>query len=495
VDLLPINLTGLLNIQSSTTVQSNGNLVLISTSDGASGNASIAKIPSGASVTGNVVAQRYISAKGRVFHDISSPVQSATVQQIMNSGITVTGFAGSSYPCGGCATNNASMYLYDETVTGAISNGYTGMASAAQTLTTGRGYDMLDRNEVGVATMVLTGAINSGAVSLPVSYTNSGIPTADGWNLVGNPYPSSINWDISSGWTKSQIMGNMISVWDAGANQYKTWNGSTGSMGNGNIAQGQGFWFQCNSTPTLNITEDAKTPSTGAFLREMSQPIHTVELILAGAGVEDRTYVQQIDGSTLGFDGMDGPKLTFDNFSLSTVVDNDRSVAINAVGEILSRGKMPLKISNIDNGEYTFTQQSLGDFQGVKISIFDKSTNAIHDLSNGEKFTFTFQDNANSRTTDRFDLVFGDAVSNYNQLSLFPNPVAKTVTVHINSNQMPSGEVIDMMGKSIGIVNWEKAPDGPSWTGTFDMQSQSTGVYFIKVNLQEGTQVARFLKN
>ncbi len=496
VDVLPtLNLTGVLTLQSSTTLQSNGNLVLISTSDGTSGTASIAAIPTGASVTGNVVVQRYISAKGRVYHDISPPVQSATVQQIMSSGITVTGFTPSSFPCAGCATNNPSMYWYDETVAGVIANGYTAMTAAGQTMSSGRGYNVLVRNEVGAATMALTGVINSGPLTLPVSFTNSGNPSADGWNFVGNPYPSSIDWGSSSNWTKSQILGNMISVWDAGANQYKTWNGATGSLGSGIIGQGQGFWFQCSATPTLNITESAKASSTGSFLREMSQPIHTVELILRGASVEDRTYVQQVNGSTTGFDAMDGPKLTIDNFSLSTVVDNSRNVAINAVGEILLSGKMPLFIANIDEGDYTFTQQSLGDFQGVKISILDKYTNAIHDLSNGASYTFTFQDKSNSRTTDRFVLLFGDNTDEFNQLSLYPNPVSKTLAVYINSDQMPQGEVIDVMGRPIGIVNWAKAADGPSWTGTFDMQSQSTGVYFVKVNLKDGAQVKRFLKN
>ncbi|HLZ17223.1 MAG TPA: T9SS type A sorting domain-containing protein, partial [Cyclobacteriaceae bacterium] len=189
------------------------------------------------------------------------------------------------------------------------------------------------------------------------------------------------------------------------------------------------------------------------------------------------------------------PKLTIENFSLSTVVDDNRNLAINAVGEIISSGKMPLYLANIDNGDYTFTQQSLGDFQGVKISILDKYTNTIHDLSNGAAYNFTFVDNSGSRTTDRFVLIFGDIVDEYNQLALYPNPVLKTLAVYINSDQTPLGEVIDIMGKPVGLVNWEKAPDGPSWKGTFDMQSQSAGVYFVKVNLKEGAQVKRFLKN
>jgi hypothetical protein len=492
-----VNLIGILNIVSATTVQANGNLTLISTSDGASGNASIAKIPAGASVTGNVIVQRRMSGEGRIYRDISSPVQSATVQQIMNSGITVTGFSGSSFPCAGCATNGASMYSYNEAVTGPISNGYTAITAASQTLTTGKGYNVLVRNEVGPATMLLTGTINSGTIDFNspsiISYTST--PDAgDGWNFVGNPYPASIDWD--NGWTKGNIQGNMISIWDAGANQYKTWNGAVGTLGTGRIAQGQGFWFQASAAPTLSVTEDSKISATGAFYRKKETEIHYVELIIAGAGLEDRTYIQQVEGALLGFDAQDGTKLAWDGFNISSLTKDEkkRSLAINAVDRIITSGEIELSINNIVDGEYSVSMNSVGGFAGVKVSIRDNVTGITTDLSNGTKYSFSVTKNLQTKAVDRFVLVFGEAESDQ-RVVLFPNPIVDSrVAVRAISNAEPRGIVMDNMGKFVGTINWKQEVAGSKyWNGSMDMTSHTPGMYLVRVETIEGVDVIKFI--
>lgn len=420
MSLLPtVNLTGILNILSATTVQSNGNLILLSTSDAASGNASIAKIPSGASITGNVSVQRFMSAENRIQREISSAVQSPQVSQIQTplagsggTGITITGpFTGSSFPCAGCTSDGPSMYFYNEAPPGASSAGWTGsgypVASNTETLQTGRGYSLLVRNELGARTMALTGTINSGDINLPVTYNSSGSPADDGWNLVGNPYPSTIDWNNSLGWVKTAIQGNMISVWDAGLKQYKSWNGSTGSLGSGRIGQGQAFWIQANGAPTLTVKEDAKTSTTGAFYK--TGDLDYLEIILANGTLDDKAYLQRMDGSTDDLDGNDGRKLPNATFSLSTLSNDGQSLTFNTSDNIMCNSTVQLKVTydveptNI-NGTYKFSTNAVGQYQATDVLLFDAFTNTTFDLTNGTEYNYDVTDNSGSRAADRFTL-------------------------------------------------------------------------------------------
>ncbi len=93
-----------------------------------------------------------------------------------------------------------------------------------------------------------------------------------GWNLVGNPTPSTINWNAASGWTKTNIDGT-IYVWDPSdtTGGYKTWNGTTGNLGTGLIAPFQAFWVKANNiNPVLSCDNGVKS-SGGIFLGQIAQ--------------------------------------------------------------------------------------------------------------------------------------------------------------------------------------------------------------------------------
>ena len=89
-----------------------------------------------------------------------------------------------------------------------------------------------------------------------------------GWNLLGNPTASTLDWDSS--WTKVAVS-NAIYIWDPSANSgngdYLTWNGSTGSLGSGRIAPFQAFWVHTSSSPQLSFGNAAKAPYPVVFLR------------------------------------------------------------------------------------------------------------------------------------------------------------------------------------------------------------------------------------
>ncbi|MCJ7821256.1 MAG: T9SS type A sorting domain-containing protein, partial [Bacteroidales bacterium] len=115
----------------------------------------------------------------------SSPFQDATVNEF---GDEVN--LASSFPF---------LYRYDESRT---SSGWVGYTTAADPLNTLQGY-AVNFGATGVpVTVDVAGSVNNGPLSVAL-YNNNNTYTK-GFNLVGNPYPSAIDWD-AAGWTKTKI--------------------------------------------------------------------------------------------------------------------------------------------------------------------------------------------------------------------------------------------------------------------------------------------------
>jgi hypothetical protein len=150
------NLTGVLTLTSNAVMDADGStnsslFKLISTGDSPTEDGSVAILPSGAQVTGDVTVERFMTKEGsnntRIYRYISSPVQNAQVADIQNE-IPITGsFTGSSI-CSGC-NSNPSMFSYTESditdtnASGAadLNDGYINFptASISETLVPGTG--------------------------------------------------------------------------------------------------------------------------------------------------------------------------------------------------------------------------------------------------------------------------------------------------------------------------------------------------------------------
>ena len=104
-----------------------------------------------------------------------------------------------------------------------------------------------------------------------------------GWNLVGNPTASAIDWDLPE-WDKTGVS-NTIYVWDPSANNgdgdYLVWNGSEGTLGSGKIAPWQSFWVYVESAnPLLAFNKNAKVITESPFVGKIvSQPNQVEEEI------------------------------------------------------------------------------------------------------------------------------------------------------------------------------------------------------------------------
>lgn len=415
---------GLVSITSSNTIlNSDGFLTLLSTSDKNTGNASIGPLLNGAEVSGDVITQRYVSSEGRIYRYISSPVTGASVAQLQDDMYVTGPFTGAS-TCSGCTTSNASLFYYD--AANAVYNRFP-LATNSETFEVGRGYVPFFRHSIypGAITIDLTGVVNQGDLTLPLSH-NPANPLGS-WNLIGNPYPSTVYWDdqITGNWTKVNLS-NTIAVRDngrdngaLGAHVFLYWNGLIGDPEfGGEIASGQAFWVETlAASPELTITENAKVSTTGEFFRKAEPDALIATINRSGYNGYDRTYLQLHDDAKLGLDFLDGSKFANDHFDLFTQTETSQPLAINAFDKVECGTSMILGLRFTKNsaggfvlnpqGSYTLNFETKGTkFENYNLTLYDSYLNSKTTIVSGASYSFTINSDAASYQVNRFQILF-----------------------------------------------------------------------------------------
>jgi len=138
-----------------------------------------------------------------------------------------------------------------------------------------------------------TGMINNDTETFPMQYTDN--PNLNilqkGWNLVGNPYPTAVNWNHSDGWTKEHIS-SAIYLFSALHGNYVTWNGILGAAGP-IIPMGQGFFIQAaNENANVQIHKSARVHSEVMFKnQEYVENAIEIEVNMLNERYSDKTYL------------------------------------------------------------------------------------------------------------------------------------------------------------------------------------------------------------
>ncbi|MCF8404847.1 MAG: hypothetical protein K9H58_12935 [Bacteroidales bacterium] len=190
------------------------------------------------------------------------------------------------------------------------------ITSLSDPLTTTKGYFVWSESSISSPTDVeYSGLLNTGnQTATGLTYT-SGSGKGNGWNLVGNPYPSALEW--TSTWTKSNIDATMY-IYDG--TQYLTWNynlGGYGTLGNGYIPSTQAFWVKANASgPSLTIPNSQRTHASQSFYKGSEDTYPNIfSGIVEGNGYIDKAIIGMNDYATNNFDS------EFDAYKLFGIED------------------------------------------------------------------------------------------------------------------------------------------------------------------------------
>ena len=332
----------------------------------------------------------------------------------------------------------------------------------------------------GSKTYSITGQLNNGTYSPTVAYSGAGF----GYNLVPNPYPSTIDWNAASGWTKTNITGT---IWgfNSTLGNYGSWTGSAATNGMSRyIPVGQGFFVMANaSSPVLTMNNSVRLINTTAFLKSGEIVPNVLNLTASGNDGQDEIAVQFADDATSGYDSKyDAAKFYGDKTvpQLSSYTADDASLlSISGLPAGQTSTIVPLHLDMDYKGDLTFTAKGIESFNETSIQLEDKQLAQMIDLNINPVYTFN---HTPTDALDRFVLHFSSiqtgivkpGVASLSKVTTSGHEIYLQYPSASSSNLMAT--VYDLQGR---VINQFKL----SGKGNDHISIPTSGAYLVKLNL------------
>jgi len=366
---------------------------------------------------------------------------------------------------------------------------WKGYTPGATFMEAGKGYIALPSNPA--ASLQFSGTLNKGNINVTLS------KVGNGFNLIGNPYPSHLTWTLAYVTSKAAQIEPTIWIRTNGGSSNSTgWSFTTHnalvgeivpSWADVDIAPMQAFWVKAKATGTLildntlvrshNASNRLKAPAAKNTTRQR------VRLQVSNGTATDEALIYFDAAASSTYDAYDSPKMfinTAPKPEISTKIGNEQLV-INGMSEVPFDTEIPVGFSTLTAGYFSISRAELANFQqGTRILLKDKLYPATEfELTEGASYNFNADVTAAS--TDRFSLLFR----------------APGTSTGINDAAKLNAQVFVNATNQITIVSAEKcnyaiynAVGQQVENGVTTAKQQTvnckinTGVYVVKVNNQ-----------
>ena len=279
-----------------------------------------------------------------------------------------------------------------------------------------------------------------------------------GWNLVGNPFPASLDLETID------LVGieNTFYVYNNVSNNFEVYQ-KGGICLNGAdqyISPETGFFVKSaltENSPVFTVSS-ANTVHEISGLFKTTEPkemTNGIVLSVSGTSSSDQTLVQFDENSTLGFDNnIDAFKL----FSLNTDVpqlftrDNDNDMlSINTLQEPIYGENTIVDMNFVSgtDGTYSINVDDLNLANNITVLLKDKSNNETTNLREVSSYDFNY---TVGESNDRFELIFGSSVDineigNDGNINIYS--FENSVYVSLTENERATVEIYNVLGVKI----------------------------------------------
>jgi len=349
-------------------------------------------------------------------------------------------------------------------------------------------------------THLFSGKLNSGPITRTLFNNSSG----NAFNLVGNPYPSPIDWDLADGdslWGRNGALafsgqGYDYWVWDEVSEQY-LYRNSSSQIGNAGqyIEPGQGFFVKAAENPAaLTFGKDIRTHSAGkGWFKSVPTAFNSIRLKLANNTnslfdemfVDFNTNYSGLEG-TQKFSSLyaDVPEIYSVKAGINYSIDRYNQIGNNLTVNISTKCGI--------TGIYTLTATAISGFQGSKnVYLEDLKTGNIINLKESPSYSFIAgPDDA----TERFQLSFDKSINVNNE----PETIKQVYIysfgkdVFLYSNMSDIGNCDIFIYNTIGILVYQ-GRYMPNSVKSKIATLNNPGTYILKVISHTGTTNAKII--
>ena len=428
----------------------------------------------------------------------SSPlVVSGTVQQHVSAGrnwyITVPSIQSNSQLFTSSALNRGTSVVCFDEPSG------TWIAPVDGKLDLMRGYIQVATSTPSVTgttgTVDFSGKFNTGAYSINLTRTEG----KSGYNLVGNPYPSYLNWNMV---TKTNVSNTMwYRTKEGGVYKFYTYVANSGAgVGSpatvtNKIPPMQAFWVKVNTVGSGSIAVDNDMRShfddVDNIMKAPKQSVQKLIRLQVSNGTNTDEAVVYFNANALDtFDQYDALKRSNGEPSLPEIFTQAgaEQVVINGMTELKYNTEIPVGFKTGEANNFVISANEISNFEvGTKVILLDKlNPNTEIDLSNG--VVYNFNSPITASTTDRFSLIIRTpGVTTYLDgnfklnAQVFVNSVNQ---ITIIAPEKSKYAIYNAVGQVIenGILNYK--------LNTVN-KKLNTGVYVVKVGNQSNRVIVK----
>lgn len=347
----------------------------------ASGTAFISANGSG-TVNCNIVLERYKEGCKDGWLSLGTPYTTNTFND-WDDDIITTGFLGSDFP----NFPFISIYNYNERPGGTLEDGYESPTSINQRIVRGQGYYVYEGIANYPMTIETAGVPNLNTFRFPLTYTNNGTPSNDGWNLLANPYPSAISWEInnSNKWINVGCC-NATYIWNECEDQFASYISDVGTNGGSKvIPSSSAFWIKSHFTgASLRCTRKAMTNQQGDFRTPNNSYVDAVfAMHIDGFSEGDEVKFRVLSTASHGHDDFgDALKKISDETPMGIYIKDSEMGMLNSIEAFPNDGEekvLPVYVRVPQTGSYTM------DFTGG-MSLPESMCFVFEDVLTGDMF-------------------------------------------------------------------------------------------------------------
>ena len=285
-------------------------------------------------------------------------------------------------------------------------------------LTPAKGYALLLLNDHG-NTVNMSGSLNLGDITSPNLDFTSGSGW-EGYNLVGNPYTATVDWEAITPNLASGI-DQAIHYWDVATNQYVFYNNGNGTASRF-IPSGQAFFIHITAdNQQFTFTNESRaSDSSHLYYKSREEKTYSSHisppreyqnrLVISSSntyGRADKTFLEFHQKASRNFDSeFDALKFYSNNDTIAELCLNYNSLeySINILPENLIEGSYDLNIRYGLNDSYILSFEGMETFnEDQSILLYDKTTQLYYDLKLNAHFEFY---NEAGVSENRFEIVF-----------------------------------------------------------------------------------------